>query len=117
MTDKADQLVEALLQSASFDEDAEYIRRGRPYSKDTDDVLKARWVSSFKSLVGRRSEEQVRILGDCSAEMRRRKLEPPVDQVSAEMAQLQEEIHQNAGHPEIHKAVAEFIQKLENPDA
>jgi hypothetical protein len=106
-----------LLLSASFDKDAEYIQRGCPYSEDSDDVLNARWVGSFKSLVGRRSEEQVRILGDCSAEMRRRDLEPPVDQVSAEMAQLREEIRQNPDDPGVRKVIAGFLQKRENPDA
>ena len=117
MTNKADEMVEALLQSASFDEDAGYIQRGRPYSRDTDDVLNARWIGSFKSLVEKRSDEQVRVLGDCNAELRRRNLEPPVDQVSAEMARLHEEILQNPNDPGVLKAIAEFRSKLENPNA
>jgi hypothetical protein len=117
MTEKADEFLEALLQSASFDEDAEYIQRGCPYSEDSDDVLSARWVSSFKSLMGRHSEEQAQILGDCNAEMRRRDLEAPGDQVSAEIAQVQEQIRENSQDPEVLKAIADFRRRLRSPDA
>lgn len=112
-----DEFLEALLQSASFDENAAYVQRGRPYLKDSDDVLKARWIGSFKSLVGRRSEEQVRILGDCSAEMRSRDLEAPLHQVSAEITQLNEQIRENPEDPGVLKAITNFRHKLENPDA
>jgi hypothetical protein len=117
MINKADEMVEAMLQSASFDEDAGYIQRGRPNSGDADDTLNARWIGSFKGLAAGRSDEQVRILGDCNAEMRRRNLEPPVDQVAAEMTRLREEIRQNPHDPGVLQAIAEFMWKRENPDA
>jgi hypothetical protein len=56
-------------------------------------------------------------LGDCNAEMRRRDLEAPGDQVSAEIAQVQEQIRENSQDPEVLKAIADFRRRLRSPDA
>lgn len=114
--DEADKLTDALLQDDAFNEDAAYLQRGRPYAKDPDDVVKMRWVNSFKSLAaGKR--EQIQILGDCNAEMRRRDLEAPVHEVQSDLDLLQKRIREDPMNPGVMKAIADFRKKLRHPDA
>jgi hypothetical protein len=115
--DRIDLLSEAMQQSAMFDEDAAYLKRGQPYSADSDDVLKQRWIEYFKKLVDRNSESDGRVFSDCTAELRRRGVEEPIHEVGDEFAKLQDQFRENPDDPGVLKAVNDFMKKLRKPDA
>lgn len=114
---EVDKLTGGLFESSEFDEDSEYLKRGRPYSAVPDDVVKAKWADAFRRMVSHPSKEASEMLGDCSAELRRRRLEPPIHEIQPDLAKLQEEIRKDPNNPGVQEAIAEFMRKLRKPDA
>jgi hypothetical protein len=77
----------AFLESEAMNETQDYLVRGRAFSALKDDQLKADWKNAFERSSASREPSDARITDDLAAELRLRKLEPPVEEISQEIWQ------------------------------
>lgn len=96
----ANKAVEYVLAKARMEGIASYVGRGRKFSGLGNDALMAEWVKSFKRWVRDMTPESRQVQDDLSAEVELRKLEPPLDQVTAEWNILKERAQRSAEEPD-----------------
>lgn len=88
-----------------------------PTQTEPDQIVKDRWVEHFRQFAEQPTEENSRIFRDCGAELRRRGLEEPVNEVRESIKKIQEQIRANPDNPGLERGTAEFMKKLKDPDA
>jgi hypothetical protein len=115
---KPDLAVE-FLAHMQMNETKDYVVRGRPLSRSTDQELADAWVASFERWFSYRNDrDALRIMDDADAELRLRGLSPPNERVEAQTKALQNEIqrlHFNARSEELDRDIAEFFEARDNP--
>lgn len=127
MTDDADNLAGAILQSALMDETRDYLKRGRRFEAVATAQLNQQWVAAFREFgqaaaayeAGDRTGwYDTRDLDDAAAELRLRGLDLPLDAVKAEAGALQrlvQAIGPDAPSPALDQKIEQFLAERRKP--
>ena len=113
-----EELVDAMLKHQEMEQTHRYLNAGRRFSSCDSDELKALWILAIKRFLATRSQEAELELNNVSAELRLRKMRPPLVRVREELRAILAEIERDfKDHPErvaaraSHK-VEEFLKLL-----
>ena len=121
MTDNADDLADAFLQSALMDETGDYVQRGRRFEALPTPQLNEQWVAAFRNFVQAATTAietgdgtsgcDTRDIDETAAELRLRGLDPPLDVVEEGDAGALQRLVQAVG-PDAPEALDQQINRF-----
>ena len=91
----AEELVDAMLKHQEMEQTHRYLNAGRRFRSFDPDELKALWVLAIKRFWGTRTHEAELELNNIAAELRLRKIKPPLFRVREELKVIQAEIERD----------------------
>ena len=112
----ANAIMNAIMTDHEFKRALEYAAKGRRFAGLSDYELKTQWIDAYKACVYDLKNEAKQVKeNDLLAEMTLRKIEPPVEEVEAEVEILAAEAARVLDDPEAYKRLFESY-KAELPE-